>query len=44
MAKRGELPDAVWTRLWQLLPANGQRGGQWRDHRQVVDGILCRLA
>ena len=43
MAKRGELTDAVWARLWPLLPANGHRGGQWRDHRQVVDGLLWRL-
>ncbi len=43
MAKRGELADAVWTRLWPLLPANGRRGKQWKDHRTVVNGILWRL-
>jgi transposase len=26
-----------------LLPKNGHRGKQWRDHRQVIDGILWRL-
>lgn len=26
-----------------LLPANGQRGGQWRDHRTVLNAILWKL-
>jgi transposase len=43
MAKRDELTDAAWARLRPLLPANGQRGRQWRDHRQVINGILWRL-
>ena len=43
MAKRGELTNATWARLRPLLPPNGQRGGQWRDHRQVINGILWRL-
>jgi transposase len=43
MAKRGGLTNAAWARLRPLLPLNGQRGGQWRDHRQVIDGILWRL-
>src|ERR671933_767461 len=43
MARRGELTDAAWARLRPLLPANGGRGGQWRDHRQVINGILWRL-
>ncbi|HET8630439.1 MAG TPA: IS5 family transposase [Thermomicrobiales bacterium] len=25
------------------MPLNGRRGGQWRGHRQVIDGILWRL-
>jgi len=43
MAKRGELTNAAWARLRPLLPVNGMRGGQWRDHRQVINGILWRL-
>ncbi len=43
MARRGELTDAAWARLGPQLPANGHRGGQWRDHRQVINGILWRL-
>ena len=27
-----------------LLPANGRPGGQWANHRQVVNGIVWKLA
>ncbi|WP_253836688.1 IS5 family transposase [Promicromonospora thailandica] len=41
---RGELTDAAWARIEPLLPsADGRRGGRWRDHRQVINGILWRL-
>src|SRR6186997_2357041 len=43
MVGRGELTNAAWARLRPLLPQSGQRGGQWRDHRQVINGILWRL-
>jgi transposase len=41
---RGELTDAAWDKLQPLLPGNRHRGGQWRDHRQVINGISwkCR--
>jgi transposase len=26
-----------------LLPANARRGKPWRDHRQVLGGILWKL-
>jgi transposase len=26
-----------------LLPANGRRGKQWHDHRQIINGILWKL-
>jgi transposase len=40
---RGDLTSAEWERLWPLLPSeSGQRGGRWRDHRQVVNGIIWR--
>jgi len=26
------------------LPKNGQRGGQWKDHRPMIDGILWALS
>jgi len=29
--------------LAPLLPRNQRRGGRWRDHRTVVNGILWKL-
>lgn len=43
MVGRGELTDAAWARIAPLLPANGRRGKQWRDHRTVVNAILWKL-
>lgn len=43
MAGRGELTDEAWKTISKLLPRNGHRGGQWRNHRRVVNGILWRL-
>jgi transposase len=37
------LTEAAWARIAALLPPNGGRGQQWRDHRQVVNGILWKL-
>jgi transposase len=42
--RRFELTDQEWDRLAPLLPAmTPQRGGRWRDHRQVLNGILFRV-
>src|SRR6185503_14209568 len=35
--------DAAWARIGPLLPGNGRRGKQWRDHRTVIDAILWKL-
>jgi transposase len=43
MVGRGELTDQAWKQIGPLLPPNGRRGGQWRDHRTVINGILWRL-
>jgi transposase len=43
MVGRGDLTDQAWARIAPLLPANGGRGGQWHDHRTVINGILWRL-
>ena len=43
MVRRGELTDEAWERIAPLLPQNGVRGKQWKDHRTVIDGILWRL-
>ena len=40
---RGELTDRAWAEVAPLLPANGGRGQQWRDHRQVVNAVLWKL-
>jgi transposase len=42
MVGRGELTNRAWAQIEPLLPVSG-RGGQWRDHRQVLDGILWKL-
>ena len=40
----GDLTDLEWERLEPLLPSRKpQRGGRWRDHRQVINGILWRI-
>ena len=38
-----ELTDQVFARVQPLLPANSRRGKPWRDHRQVLGGILWKL-
>ncbi|MFD4416052.1 IS5 family transposase [Streptomyces sp. NPDC058476] len=40
---RGDLTNAEWGRLEPHLPASGQRGGRWSDHRRVINGILFRV-
>lgn len=42
MVGRGELTDKAWETIAPLLPANG-KGRRWRDHRQVINGILWKL-
>uniref|UniRef100_UPI001EE43A82 IS5 family transposase n=1 Tax=Streptomyces sp. TR1341 TaxID=2601266 RepID=UPI001EE43A82 len=41
--ERGDLSDADWERLRPFLPVSNGRCGRWRDHRQVIDGILHRV-
>ena len=43
MVKRGKLTDEAWAQIAPLMPENGRRGGRWRGHRQVVNGILWKL-
>ncbi|MFD7704346.1 IS5 family transposase [Streptomyces caelestis] len=40
---RGDLTDAEQKRLRPFLPVSNGRCGRWRDHRQVIDGILHRV-
>lgn len=39
---RGDLTDEDWERLRPFLPVGNGRCGRWRDHRQVINGILHR--
>ncbi|WP_107091439.1 IS5 family transposase [Streptomyces sp. TP-A0875] len=41
--ERGGLSDAEWERLRPFLPVSNGRCGRWRDHRQVINGILYRV-
>lgn len=41
--RRGDLTDAEWERLRPFLPVSNRRCGRWRDHRQMIDGILHRV-
>lgn len=38
------LSDTQWQQIQDLLPKNGHRGGQWKDHRLMIDGILWALS
>ncbi|MFE2677800.1 IS5 family transposase [Streptomyces hygroscopicus] len=40
---RGDLTDAEWERLRPFLPVSNGRCGRWRNHRQVINGILHRV-
>jgi transposase len=41
---RYELTDEQWKRISGFFPANGRPGGQWKDHRAVVNGVLWILS
>ncbi|MFD9513798.1 IS5 family transposase [Streptomyces mirabilis] len=41
--QRGDLSDSEWERLRPFLPVSNGRCGRWRNHRQVIDGILHRV-
>jgi transposase len=43
MVRRGEITDQAWQEIEPLLPEYGQSGGQWREHRTVINGILWKL-
>jgi transposase len=44
MSRTAVLDDRMWARIEPLLPSSdGQRGRPFRDHRQVMEGIVFRL-
>jgi len=44
VVRRHELTDQAWAEIAPLLPSTGRPGGQWAEHRRVVNGILWKLA
>lgn len=43
MSRRAVLTDSQWERIAPLLPSDvGKPGRRFRDHRQVVEGIVYR--
>jgi transposase len=44
MSDRDVISDEAWAFIAPLLPSSdGKRGGQWRDHRQVLEAIAWRF-
>lgn len=44
MTRSAVLDDVQWARIEPLLPSSdGQRGRPFRDHRQVIEGIIYRF-
>lgn len=44
MSRSAVLDDAQWTRIEPLMPSSqGHRGRLFRDHRQVIEGIVYRF-
>src|SRR5579859_1079384 len=39
-----QLSDAQFEQIQGFLPENGHKGGQWKDHRLMIDGILWALS
>jgi transposase len=39
---RGDLGDVEWALLEPHLPKNAGRGGRWKSHRTVINGIFFR--
>ena len=44
MSRAAVLTDAQWQLIEPLMPSSdGKQGNQFRDHRQVVEGIIYRF-
>ncbi len=44
MVRAGMLSDEMWARVEPLLPSSqGRPGRPFRDHRQVIEGVIYRL-
>lgn len=44
MASTDVITDEMWAWMAPLLPSSeGKRGGQWRDHRTMVEAIIWKF-
>jgi transposase len=43
VTRSAELSEAAWARIEPLMPQAEGRSRPWRDHRQVVEGIVFRF-
>lgn len=43
MVRRGGITDTAWAEVKPLPPDTAIRGQQWRDHRQVLNGVIWML-
>lgn len=43
MAKRYELAEWQYRLIEDLLPRNGKRGGRWKPHRELLNGMFWVL-
>ena len=43
MPGRDGLTNQAWERIEPMLPHERKRGGQFKNHRQVIDGILWKI-
>jgi transposase len=41
--RRHELSDQQWQQMAALFPKTGNKGGQWKNHRHILKGMLWRL-
>lgn len=41
--RRHELSDEQWELIKDLFPSNGHLGGQWKDHRMMINAMFWRL-
>jgi transposase len=44
VVRRHELTDQAWAQTAPLLAPTGRPGGQWAEHRRVVNGIRWKLS
>ncbi|WP_456154511.1 transposase [Streptomyces goshikiensis] len=43
VVRDAQLSDAGWAVIAPLLPLAGRAHGRWRDHRQVLEGIVFKF-